>query len=37
MRVSILAIAALCAGPALAQPGVLTKDLLIQYTPEWKG
>lgn len=22
---------------AAAQPGVLTKDLLIQYTPEWKG
>jgi regulator of RNase E activity RraA len=22
---------------ALGQPGVLTKELLIQYTPEWKG
>src|SRR5271167_2993925 len=26
-------VAALAAG----QPGVLTKDLLIKYTPEWKG
>ncbi len=23
--------------PVLAQPGVLTKELLIKYTPEWKG
>ena len=20
-----------------AQPGILTKELLIQYTPDWKG
>jgi hypothetical protein len=26
-----------CAASALAQPGVLTKELLIQYTPDWKG
>jgi regulator of RNase E activity RraA len=25
------------ASVALAQPGVLTRELLIQYTPEWKG
>src|SRR5690348_12575186 len=31
------AVAVLCAGSALAQPGVFTKELLIQYTPEWKG
>jgi regulator of RNase E activity RraA len=29
--------AAVLAGSAAAQPGVLTKELLIQYTPEWKG
>jgi regulator of RNase E activity RraA len=29
--------AALLIPAALAQPGVLTKDLLIQYTPEWTG
>ncbi len=28
---------ALLATPAFAQPGILTKDLLIRYTPEWKG
>lgn len=27
----------LLAGTAFAQPGVLTPELLIQYTPEWKG
>jgi regulator of RNase E activity RraA len=27
----------LLAGTALAQPGVLTRELLIEYTPEWKG
>ena len=27
----------LLAGTAFAQPGVLTKELLRQYTPEWKG
>jgi regulator of RNase E activity RraA len=29
--------AVLLAAPLLAQPGILTKDLLIKYTPEWKG
>ncbi len=33
---SALGIVLLAAGAA-AQPGVLTKDLLIQYTPEWTG
>ncbi len=28
---------ALLAVCAIAQPGVLTKELLIKYTPEWKG
>ena len=23
--------------PAVAQPGVLTKQQLIEYTPDWKG
>lgn len=32
-----LIVAALLAPMALAQPGILTKELLIQYTPEWKG
>lgn len=35
LRVVVSAI--LGAGFAAAQPGVLTKELLIQYTPEWKG
>ncbi|SPE38990.1 Demethylmenaquinone methyltransferase (fragment) [Candidatus Sulfopaludibacter sp. SbA6] len=29
--------AALLAATAFAQPGVLTRELLIKYTPEWKG
>ena len=29
--------AVLLAGPAFSQPGVLTPELLIKYTPEWKG
>ena len=29
--------AALVPRIASAQPGILTKDLLIQYTPDWKG
>jgi regulator of RNase E activity RraA len=28
---------ALLAACAAAQPGILTKELLIKYTPEWKG
>jgi regulator of RNase E activity RraA len=35
LRVIVLAI--LGSALAAAQPGVLTKELLIQYTPEWKG
>ena len=30
-------LAALCAASAFAQTGILTKELLIQYTPDWKG
>lgn len=37
MRLSTVYLAALCAASAFAQPGVLTKDLLIQYTPDWKA
>ena len=37
MRLTTLCLATLCAISALAQPGVLTKELLIRYTPEWKG
>ncbi|HYW45757.1 MAG TPA: RraA family protein [Bryobacteraceae bacterium] len=29
--------ALLAAAPVLAQPGILTREQLIQYTPEWKG
>jgi regulator of RNase E activity RraA len=28
---------ALCAASAFAQPGILTRELLIKYTPDWKG
>src|SRR5947208_15019378 len=37
MRLSTLCLAALCAASTFAQPGILTRDLLIQYTPDWKG
>ncbi len=37
MRLTTLFVAALCTASALAQPGVLTRELLIQYTPDWKG
>src|SRR5947199_8759383 len=37
MRLSTFCAAALCAASAFAQPGVLTKELLIQYTPDWTG
>ncbi len=33
----ILIFTALLAAPLFAQPGILTKELLIQYTPDWKG
>lgn len=36
-RIVTILFALLCAVPAFAQPGVLTRDLLIQYTPDWKG
>jgi regulator of RNase E activity RraA len=29
--------AVVMAAPAFCQPGILTRELLIQYTPEWKG
>ena len=34
-----LAVTALCAdfGSLFEQPGILTRDLLIQYTSDWKG
>ena len=34
---SCLCLAALCAASAFAQPGILTRELLIRYTPDWKG
>src|SRR5919202_3671560 len=37
MRLTAPCLAVLCAASAFAQPGVLTKELLIQYTPDWKG
>ncbi|MBV9181077.1 MAG: RraA family protein [Acidobacteria bacterium] len=37
MRVSTLCLVLLCVASAFAQPGVLTPELLIQYTPDWKG
>ena len=27
----------LCTVSAFAQPGILTRELLIKYTPDWKG
>jgi regulator of RNase E activity RraA len=41
MRLSTLflaaALAVVCAAPGFAQPGILTRELLIKYTPDWKG
>jgi regulator of RNase E activity RraA len=38
VRIAALLIATMCsAALALAQPGILTRDLLIRYTPDWKG
>jgi regulator of RNase E activity RraA len=37
MRRSAFFCAVLCAASAFAQPGILTRDLLIKYTPDWKG
>ena len=32
-----IGLAVLLSACALAQPGILTRELLIRYTPEWKG
>ncbi len=37
MRIAKLCLLAAAAASAVAQPGILTRDLLIQYTPDWKG
>jgi regulator of RNase E activity RraA len=39
MRTSLCSVALVLsiAATAAAQPGVLTRELLIEYTPEWKG
>ena len=39
MRILVTALALLLtvAAQVEAQPGVLTKELLIEYTPDWKG
>src|SRR5439155_2847163 len=37
MRLSAVSVAVLCAVSAFGQPGILTKELLIQYTPDWKS
>ena len=37
LRLIALPAAALCVVSAFAQPGILTRDLLIQYTSDWKG
>lgn len=37
MRISRLAVTAVCVASAFAQPGIFTRDLLIKYTPDWKG
>ena len=34
---SAMALVLTIAATAAAQPGVLTRELLIEYTPEWKG
>ena len=37
MRLTTVSLAVLCTVSAFAQPGVLTRELLIKYTPDWKG
>src|SRR6266496_1450572 len=39
MKTTLLAacLSTLLSASAFAQPGVLTRELLIKYTPEWKG
>src|SRR5688572_19300892 len=34
---SVMALVLTITATAAAQPGVLTRELLIEYTPEWKG
>lgn len=36
-RLMLVHMAALCAASALAQNGFLTREQVIQYTPDWKG
>lgn len=33
----IMVAAVLIAAPAFSQPRILTQEMLIKYTPEWKG
>lgn len=37
MRLSLTLCALFCTAPLFAQPGIFSKDHLIQYTPEWTG
>ena len=39
MRIVLLTLVVLLTviSPAAAQPGVLTREQLIEYTPDWKG
>lgn len=37
MRLATLSLAALCTVSAFGQPGILSRELLIKYTPDWKG
>jgi regulator of RNase E activity RraA len=37
LRMAAVLAALGAASAAFAQPGILTRELLIQYTPEWKG
>ena len=37
MRLTTLSLATLCTVSAFAQPGILTRELLIKYSPDWKG
>src|SRR5207244_5927870 len=37
MRIADLWVAAVVAASMFGQPGVLTKELLVRYTPDWKG
>jgi regulator of RNase E activity RraA len=37
MRLATLSLAALYSVSAFGQPGILSRELLIKYTPDWKG